>query len=159
MVDNALVGRCGIYCGACGAYRAYKDKDAAYLQKVAQDAFEYPLEKMRCKGCHALTPNCAGSECKIVKCLDSKDFEYCCECPEYEPHSCQKYENLAKQCTAYGMDLRANLNRIRTGETEAWLKESEQKFKCPCCGKPLPVFGWKKNVKKVCYHCEGNLSK
>ncbi|UCE28769.1 MAG: DUF3795 domain-containing protein, partial [Candidatus Bathyarchaeota archaeon] len=41
------------------------------LQQVSE-AWEMPVEKIRCEGCHALTVNCAGSKCRIVKCLASK---------------------------------------------------------------------------------------
>ena len=154
MVDYALVGRCGIYCGACGAHRAYKDKRAKYFQQVAK-AFQFPIEGIRCEGCHALTPDCAGFQCKVVQCLNSKDFEYCYECPEYKSQSCAKYEDIAKKCVKYDMNLKANLDRIKAGETEAWLKECEEKYRCPKCGKPLPVLG---HNRVRCYHCGSDLS-
>lgn len=115
-----------------------------------------PLGKIRCEGCHALTPNCAGNECKIVRGLNSKRFEYCFECPEYEQHLCEKYEEAAKECADYNVGLRANLERIKAGEAEAWLKECEERFRCPQCGKPLPALGWD---RKRCYHCGVDLSK
>lgn len=154
MVDYALVGRCGIYCGACGAHRAYKDKRAKFFQQVVE-AFEFPTEDVRCEGCHALTPKCAGFKCKVVQCLNSRGFEYCFECPAYESQSCKKYDDMAKKCAEYDVDLRANLDRIKSGDTEAWLKECEQKFRCPKCGKSLPVFGYKGTL---CYHCGADLA-
>jgi hypothetical protein len=153
MANYALVGRCGIYCGSCSLYRAYKDR-GEYLQQVSE-TLKMPLERIRCEGCHALTPNCAGNECKIVRCLDSKGFEYCFECSEYEQHLCQKHEELAKQCADCNVDVRTNLERIKAGEVEAWLKECKEKFKCPKCGKPLPILGWD---NKKCYHCSFDLS-
>jgi len=153
MVDLALVGRCGIYCGACGAHRAYKDKQAPYFQQQIKE-FQFPIEGIRCEGCHALTPQCAGSQCKVVQCLDSKGFEYCYECPTYENQSCKKYGEIAKKCADRGVDIRANLDKIKSGDVEAWLKECEEGIKCPRCGKPLPVFGYS---RKKCYHCGTNL--
>jgi len=155
MVNYALVGRCGIYCGSCGLYRAYRD-GGEYLQQVSE-AWEMASEKIRCEGCHALTVNCAGNKCRIVKCLNSKGFEYCFECPEYEEHVCEKYEGLSKRWAVDNVDLRANLERIKAGAVEDWLKECEERFRCLECGKPLPVLGW--NVKKRCYHCGVELSK
>ena len=35
MVNTALAGRCGIYCGACGVYRAYRD-GGEYLEHVVE---------------------------------------------------------------------------------------------------------------------------
>jgi hypothetical protein len=34
LVNAKLVGRCGLYCGACAIYRAYKD-NGEYLAKLA----------------------------------------------------------------------------------------------------------------------------
>ena len=155
MVNRNLVGRCGIYCGSCGLYRAYKD-GGEYLQKIS-DEWKMPLEKIKCEGCHVLTPSCAGSECKIVHCLNSKGFDYCFECSEYNEHSCEKHSELEGRWAMDSVDLRANLERIKAGDIEAWLSECEKDFSCSKCGKPLPVAGW--NVMKKCYHCGSDLPK
>jgi len=155
LVNQDLVGRCGIYCGSCGFYRAYKDQ-GEYLQRVSNE-WEIPVEKIRCEGCHALTPSCLGSECRIVQCLDSKVFDYCFECSEYAQKSCEKHNELSARWAADSVDLRANLERVKAGEIGAWLKECEKQFSCSSCGKPLPVLGW--NVMKKCYHCGLALSK
>jgi hypothetical protein len=36
MVDTTLAGACGLYCGACGIYRMYKDKDTERLEGAAR---------------------------------------------------------------------------------------------------------------------------
>ena len=64
----------------------------------------------------------------------------------------------SKLATGYledGVDLRANLERIRRGEIEEWLRESREKYKCPVCGEPLSVSA----VRRKCYHCGADLSK
>lgn len=152
MVDRNLVGRCGLYCGACGIYRAYKDNEE-YLERLAKH-FKCPPEKVRCEGCMALTPECWGNDCKIVECLRNKGLELCYQCNQYEDGSCEKFGKLAEGYLEDGVDLRANLERIRTGETEEWLRESEEKYKCPVCGKPLSVG----SIKRKCYHCGADLS-
>ncbi len=152
MVELNLVGRCGLYCGACGIYRAYKD-GGEYLQKVA-DYFKISPEKVRCEGCQVLTPNCWGNDCKIVQCLNAKNFQFCYQCPEYNTHNCEEFEKLAQRYLNDNVDLRANLARIKAGETEAWLKEMNRRFRCPNCGKPLPV----SRINKRCYHCKTDLS-
>jgi hypothetical protein len=102
-----------------------------------------------------LTPECWGYECKIVQCLRNKGLEFCYQCNEYEKNSCEKFGKLARGYLDVGVDLRANLERIKKGETEEWLYESAEKHKCPSCGKPLPVYG----IKGKCYHCGTDLSK
>lgn len=151
MQDNKLVGRCGLYCGACGIYRAYKD-DGEYLTRLAKH-FKCPEEKVRCEGCQALTPDCWGNECKIVQCLKSKGYEFCYECSLYNTRSCEKYEKLAKGYLEDNVDIRTNLEKIKSGKTEEWLKESEERFRCPHCRKPLPT------GSKRCYHCKKDIPK
>lgn len=153
MVDRDLVGRCGLYCGACGIYRAYKD-NGEYLERLAKH-FKCPPEKVRCEGCMALTLECWGNDCKIVKCLRNKGLEFCYQCNQYEDGSCEKFGKLAEGYLEDGVDLRANLERIKKGEIEEWLRESEEKYKCPVCGKPLSIG----SIRRECYHCGADLSK
>ncbi len=152
MVNTGLVGRCGLYCGACEIYRAHKD-GGKYRQRVA--AFlKCPPEKVRCEGCQVLTPECWGNDCKILQCLNAKGFKFCYECLNYNEHDCENFERFSE---AYlkedGVDLRANLSRIEAGEVEDWQKKSKEKFRCPYCGKPLS-FG---AFRKKCYHCGRDL--
>jgi len=90
-----------------------------------------------------------------LQCLKSKGLDFCHQCNEYENKTCEKFEKLADGYLEDGEDIRANLERIKKGETEEWLHESEEKHKCPSCGKPLPVYG----IKGKCYHCGTDLSK
>ena len=145
MTYEDLVGRCGLYCGACSIYRAYKD-NGEYLVRLAK-RFKCPTEKVRCEGCQILTPKCWGNDCKIVQCLRNKNYEFCYECPKYEDHSCKKYEKLAKGYLEDNVDIRANLEKIKSGKVKEWLRESRKRFRCPYCKKPLP------EGAKKCYHC------
>ena len=147
MINQNLVGRCGIYCGACGIYRAYTDK-GDYLQRVAEN-FKYPPEKVRCEGCQALTSECWGNGCTIVTCLNEKGYQFCNECADFDSHTCEHFEKLAKGNRDEGVDLRVNLARIQAGDSDAWLRESDEKFRCSHCGQPLPARG----LKRKCYHC------
>lgn len=153
MVDQNLVGRCGLYCGACGIYRAFKD-GGAYLQRLA-DNLKCPPENVRCEGCQALTSECWGNACKIVRCLNEKGFQFCYECADFDSHACERFENLAKRYHDLGVDLRVNLARIKAGDVDAWLQESKEKFRCSECGKSLPIHSF----KKKCYHCGKELAR
>lgn len=151
MAENNLVGRCGLYCGACSVYRAYKD-NGEYLCRLAT-FFKCPPEKVRCEGCQVLTSECWGNGCEIVQCLRTKGFNFCYECAQLDDESCEKYEELAKRYLEDNVDVRANLERIKSGQVAAWLKESQQRFKCPYCKKPLP------EDSKKCYHCGREFDK
>jgi len=145
LAEINLIGRCGLYCGACTIYRAYKD-DGDYRSRVAT-FFKCPPEKVRCEGCQALTSECWGKDCEIVQCTESKGFGFCYECPEFDSRSCMKFEDLAKRYIEDGVDVRAHLDRIKSGQVDARLRESRERFRCPSCGKPLP------EGRKNCYHC------
>lgn len=152
LISRNLVGRCGLYCGACSIYRAHKD-GGGYL-KTLSNHFKCPPEKIRCEGCMALTPECWGNECKIVQCLRTKSLDYCYQCSQYEDNSCEKFENIASGYLEDGEDVHSNLERIKKGETDEWLRECKQTYRCRVCGKPLPVG----RMKKKCYHCGADLS-
>jgi len=149
--ENNLVGRCGLYCGACSIYRAYKN-DREYRNRLAE-RFKCPPEKVRCEGCQTLTPECWENECEIVQCTSAKGFSFCYECPQFDGKLCEKFERLAEGYLEDNVDLRANLARIKSGQVEAWLKESRERFKCPHCGKPLPTGSTK------CYRCGKEFAK
>lgn len=146
---NELAGRCGLYCGACTIYRAERDSEEL-RNKLARD-FKCEPDQVRCNGCGSLTPECWGNGCRIVACAEAKGFRYCFECPEYENGSCEKFEELAKDYLGIGVGLRSNLERIMKGETGEWLKESEERFRCKACGKP--VCAW----SKKCHHCKNEI--
>ena len=76
-MDQMLLSRCGIYCGACYVYRAERDvgeflRDTAEWQGVE-------LEQVKCNGCLAPKaekwPNC--QKCHVIDCLKEKGLEFC----------------------------------------------------------------------------------
>lgn len=51
-----LIGRCGLYCGACSIHHAYKD-GLVHQERIAA-RFNYRLDQVRCDGCQVLTEDC-----------------------------------------------------------------------------------------------------
>lgn len=151
MAETQLVGRCGLYCGACTVYRAYKD-NGEFQTRVAA-FFKCSPEKVKCEGCQALTSECWGNGCEIVKCTTARGFSYCFECPQFHDVRCDKFEDLAKRYMKDNVDVRANLSRIKTGQVKGWLEDSKKRFKCPICAKPLPEGSTK------CHHCGKTLER
>ena len=47
-----LVGTCGLYCGTCPYYLAYRKNDIEYMQRRSQEK-GYSLDELRCDGCHS----------------------------------------------------------------------------------------------------------
>jgi len=151
MDNKNLIGRCGLYCGACCIYRAERDGQE-YKKRLAL-RFDCPEEKVRCNGCGALTPECWGFDCKFVKCLKEKGYEFCFECPEYEQRTCEMFEEFSKNYLEEdGVDLRENLAMIKEGKMDEWLKLSERLYTCKFCGKPVAAGAEK------CHHCKKEIN-
>ncbi|MCC6418869.1 MAG: DUF3795 domain-containing protein [Gemmataceae bacterium] len=74
VADPELVAYCGLYCGACRAYRCE-----------------------RCRGCHA---NDRAAWCKVRVCCRERGFASCADCSEFqEPNACSKFNNaVARIC-------------------------------------------------------------
>jgi len=77
LVNKNLVGRCGLYCGACVIYRAHKD--SKQLQRKIAEQEKCKPEQIRCEGCQTASTNGWdekgeewGKNCKIFKCLEAK---------------------------------------------------------------------------------------
>lgn len=149
-MDKRLIGRCGLYCGACSIYRGERD-DAELRQKIAKSV-NCSEEQVRCNGCGDLSSTCRGYGCKIVVCLRAKGLNYCYDCSEYEKKICTKHGKLAQSYLEIGVDLRENLKKIANGLAEEWLKESEARFKCSHCGQPLSAW------KETCHKCGSKVS-
>jgi hypothetical protein len=150
MNERSLAGKCGLYCGACTIYRIERD-DQEWRKRFAE-RMNCPVEKVRCNGCGALTPDCWGYDCKFVKCLRGKGYEFCYECIDYENRSCQVFEEFSKKYLEEdGVNLRKNMVMIKAGKINEWLAESEKFYTCRFCGKPL-VAGAKK-----CHHCKREI--
>lgn len=52
MVNRNLVGRCGLYCGACIIYRAGKDSER--LRRIIAEQKNCEPEDIRCEGCQTV---------------------------------------------------------------------------------------------------------
>ena len=140
MVNHALVGRCGLYCGSCMIYRAYKDSEK--LRQLIAERVNCRSKDIRCEGCQTV-PTYGwdvqdqqwGKNCKIVKCLEARGLQFCYECEAYP--NCEKFQEIFKSELKHGENLMENLERIRTGDVEKWLEKEEKKWVCRECGKPI----------------------
>ena len=149
VVDNRLLSRCGIYCGACYVYRAQRD-DGTLLEEMSK-RLRVPPEKIRCNGCSGpyeeQWPNC--QKCAFKDCQKRRAVDNCAQCADF--NSCADYQQLADFTAYRGEDVRVALKRIEAGEGEAWLKEQQERWTCSRCGFPLM---WYDNV---CRRCEWKI--
>lgn len=147
------MGRCGLYCGVCRIYRAYMD--SGKLREKLAEEFNCSPEEVRCEGCKKLgetgwdKEKYWGRNCKIVKCLDKKELVFCYECEDY--NTCKKFGKFAKICLKIGINLRENLDVIKSGKIDEWLKQENERWKCPECGKPISA------DLEDCHWCDAKL--
>lgn len=68
IADEALVARCGLYCGACGRYRRGK-----------------------CPGCRE---NARAGWCMVRACCQERGYASCAECGEFpDVQACKRFNN------------------------------------------------------------------
>ena len=85
-----LVARCGLYCGACGAYL-----------------------NERCDGCHK---NQKAKWCKIRTCCSEQGLASCANCADHpDPRQCAKFDNFVSRIFAliFRSDRAACVAQIR----------------------------------------------
>jgi hypothetical protein len=141
MKDNDLIGCCGIYCGACFAYRKeISDKAKSLRELLKKEKFnkiakpfkwvgDYRefrkwlswLVRLKCdNGCQAGDGN---PFCSIRKCCRKKGFVSCADC---ELMPCKKLEWISKRYKKWNIE---NLKRIREVGYKKWLKEQRESVK------------------------------
>nr|MBC7244904.1 DUF3795 domain-containing protein [Chloroflexota bacterium] len=143
MPNHHLIGRCGLYCGACAIYRAYQD--GQQFQEALAKRHNCSAEQVRCEGCQDLTEACWGYDCPIVLCLRTQGYEFCYEYVNWTNKNCEKYAQIANSYAARGEDVYANLHAIQAGCVKDWLQQQEQRWRCPACGQPCAV--WDDNCR------------
>jgi hypothetical protein len=107
VADVQLVAYCGLYCGACGAYR-----------------------RGRCPGCHE---NQKAGWCGVRKCCKENGYSSCAECKTTpEPRDCRKFHNFISRLFGliFRSDRRACILQIREkglqGHAEAMAASQRQ---------------------------------
>ena len=88
--DATLVAHCGLYCGACRAYR-----------------------KDRCPGCHG---NDRATWCKVRSCCIEQKLATCADCSEFhDPKDCGKFNNIVAKLFGFVFrsDRAACIRQIR----------------------------------------------
>lgn len=123
-----LVGRCGLYCGACDIYLVHTQQRRAAQEKLAK-YFKCDAARVRCEGCRKPSPDNWCHDCKIAKCLDRNVYTCCSECSNID--KCSIYQNLNRR---YRSMPENNLQRIKTVGERVWLREQDATWSCPKCG-------------------------
>lgn len=104
VADSELVAYCGLYCGACRAYRVG-----------------------RCPGCHE---NAKAGWCKVRTCCTDNRWSTCAECTKHaDVQECRWYNNLIARL--FGLIFRSNrracIARIKEIGLEPFAAEMAEK--------------------------------
>lgn len=125
-----LIAPCGMNCGICVAFFGYTLKG---------EKRKYP-----CSNCRARHSQCAFLKKQCEK-LSTKQVEYCFECTGFP---CENLRALDKRYrNNYGMSMIENLRHIQTRGIEQFLKNEQERWKCPNCGGTICVHN------RICYAC------
>ena len=126
-----LIAPCGMNCGICIGFFGY--------------AVNGRKRKKICEGCRVRNKNCAFIK-KQCKKLLKKEIDYCFECKGFP---CENLEKLDRRYQEkYDMSMIKNLEFIKENDINLFLKQQEEKYKCPNCGGMICVHN------KKCYNCE-----
>ena len=134
-MEANLIAPCGMNCGICSAYLAYK-----------HEVKEKGLMLAYCKGCRPRNKQCAflKKKCKTGLLLKG-EVEYCYECPEYP---CARLKHLDhRYITNYGESFIENLDYIKANGIDAFLSKETEKWRCPECGDVISCHN------NICYNC------
>ena len=142
---------CGLYCGACDILMAYKH---GYEEKIAPYLNVEPSQ-IKCHGCKTDTifGNC--NNCKIRNCAIIKNVEHCIHCDDFPCNNFHAtlFSKEHSNKFPHVKIIPNNLEDIKNIGVEQWLKEQENKWKCPEC---QTDFSW---YTPKCTKCGKDLDK
>lgn len=153
LIDNKkdLLAPCGLYCGVCRIYQAYKDNDLEFKKEILPTLNDFgvkTVDDIACTGClsDGIVFHFCRS-CPIKDCIKNKELEGCYKCDEFP---CKIINGWSDP-----LDKKVMLRSIpawRELGTEKWVKAEEERYKCPKCGNPLF------HGAKVCKKCNSKVS-
>jgi len=139
MLNAELIAPCGMNCGICIAFFGYtmtgkKRKHPCNGCRSRENAYAQSLDR---RACAFIKKNCDQ--------LRNNQIEYCFECADFP---CEKLKALDKKYrTKYGMSMIENLKYIQKNGIKQFLKNEQERWKCPSCGGLICVHN------KTCYTC------
>jgi len=137
LISEQLIAPCGMNCGICSAYLAYKN----CLPKVKGKITHCPGCRERNKKCAFLKKRCKDNM-KLLK--GEVDFCYECNC-----FPCENLEHLdEKYRNKYDMSMIKNLKEIQTYGIKSFIDNQYKKYNCLKCNGLISVHN------KKCFNCD-----
>ncbi len=150
MEGEQLIAVCGLYCGACGIYRAQRDNNQQLLEQILQaltsSGQKVTLDELQCDGClgeSRLFPYCR--QCAIRLCpQDKPGVTRCSDCPDFP---CSRITSFNDDGMRHHAEVLQNLRRIQEIGVKAWFKQEEERWRCPQC---KTAADW---YDRTCFQC------
>jgi hypothetical protein len=115
---SELISLCGMNCGICRAYLAWKH--------------DVPRQRGRVSWCKGCLPR--GKNCYIKRGCKRLTKHEVQSCSEYETMPCAKLAHLDKRYRErYGMSMVENLKILKEKGVDEFLKDQDKKYCCPDC--------------------------
>lgn len=136
------VGICGIYCGTCPMYLAYRKNDSKQLDNISKE-WGLPIEEIPCDGCHSDKLFSPCRECRhgFRECAKQKGVTWCFQCPDFP---CSRLEDFRDIHVVNGIShhdhVIEDLKDMKEQGVEQWVEEQNKNGCCPRCGTMLYWF-------------------
>ena len=138
-MEKELIAPCGMNCGICSGYLAYK-------YDIKSNGIGVPY----CIGCRPRDKKCAFLK-KRCSLLLAGQVQYCYECKDFP---CKGLEHIDKRYRSlYRMSMIENLKFIGENGIEQFLESEEEKWRCPECGDTICCHNG------ICFSCGLKLLK
>jgi hypothetical protein len=144
-----LAAACGTFCGACPAYLAKHSDDEQIKMKLPKRSSSGPakapkgippsnwMDGLICDGCLSggmLAAHC--QMCAIRICAANKQNNH--RCSDCKDLPCYRITNLINMGHyLHRNEYLPNLKKIREMGVQEWVKEEEERWRCPQCSLPM----------------------
>jgi hypothetical protein len=123
-----LAAYCGLYCGSCETLRAWREKDYLLLKKEAEESGRLQ-EEIRCEGCKSDDVIFWCQRCRIKGCAIERGLDFCSACIDFPCDLLLEFEGSQPHHRGVTSELR----KIQESGVDEWLKEQDEKWRCPSC--------------------------
>ncbi len=133
--DLTIAAPCGLYCGSCGIFRTYFDRNRRKAEEYSR-AMKCKPGDIKCSGCRVDGAFCWSTNCHFKECTGKRGIGFCYECKDFP---CEKLDEFAESAPHH-RDIIANLERMKIVGWRKWLSEQDEKWRCEVCRAKLEYY-------------------
>jgi hypothetical protein len=147
------VGICGLYCGTCPFYLAFRENDSEMLKKISQEK-GMPIDDLRCDGCQSdrVSEHCAVCPYDFRKCAAGHGVTWCFECSDFPCERLEAFKDVhVVNGISHHIHVIEDLTEMKEHGIESWVEKQEKNSRCPTCGK---ISYW---FDRACSDCQAEI--